>query len=155
MSAVSPKDCANRVLETVPPIMRFLRFEMRRGRFPGLSVPQFRALRFLERYPGRSLSDVANHVGLSLPAMSRLIEGLVGRGLALRGQAGGDRRRVVLRLTDPGVERVRAARKAAQERLARLLGKLSERERASVVEAMEALHPLFAAEIDDTMVPPG
>ena len=73
----SPRPCAREILETVPLVMRFIRGQVRRRRTAGLSLPQFRTLIFLSRAQNSSLSAVAGHLGLSLPAMSRLINGLV------------------------------------------------------------------------------
>ncbi len=143
MEAPSPKACAGHVLDTVPPIMQFIRGEMRRHRALGISVPQFRVLTFLERRPGGSLSDAAERVGLSLPAMSRLIDGLVDRGLLTREDSATDRRRVSLRITEAGRNVVRTAQEGAQARLADALAALSPKERAQIVEAMEILRPIF------------
>lgn len=143
MHEVSPKACASHILDTVPPIMQFIRVEMRRHRTLNISVPQFRVLTFVERNPGGSLSDAAERVGLSLPAMSRLIDGLVGRGLLLRGESDEDRRRVTLHLTESGRALVRTAREGAQARLAEVLDALLAKERAQVVQAMETLRTLF------------
>jgi DNA-binding MarR family transcriptional regulator len=63
------------------------------GRAHGLSVPQFRALGFVHRHAGSSLSEVADHIGLTLPAMSRLIDGLVELQLMRRQSQSADRRR--------------------------------------------------------------
>ncbi len=143
MEAPTAKACAARVLDTVPPVMQFIRVEMRDHRTVSISVPQFRVLTFLERRPGGSLSDVAERVGLSLPAMSRLIDGLLERGLLTRQESPVDRRRVDLRITDSGRDLVRTARQGALARLSEVLESLSARERAVVMEAMEILRPLF------------
>jgi len=75
MSSISLDECARQVLETVPLVMRTVRAEMRRRRTADLSVPQFRTLNFLNRQAGASLSQVAEHIGLTLPSMSLLVEG--------------------------------------------------------------------------------
>ncbi len=143
MEPVSSKGCAAEVLDTVPFIMQFIRVEMRRSRGPEISVPQFRVLTFLNRTEGSSLSAVADRVGLSLPAMSRLIDGLVGRDLVRREEAAEDRRRVTLRLTVRGKDLVRAARTGAQARLADVLADLPPSQRAEVALAMQRLRPVF------------
>ncbi len=124
--------------------MQFIRGEMRSRRTPGVSVPQFRALRFLDRNPGGSPSAVAEWMGLSLPAASRLIDGLVERGLVTREGSIADRRRVALHLTETGRESLRAAREGTQTRLAEVLASLPAERRAVVAEAMEALRPAFS-----------
>ena len=143
MDGATPKACANHVLDTVPSVMQFIRTEMRSHRDLGISVPQFRVLTFLERRPGGSLSDVAERVGLSLPAMSRLIEGLVERQLLAREESPEDRRRVSLRITNAGRALVGTAREGALARLADVLADLSARERAQIIDAMDILRPMF------------
>lgn len=143
MEGVTPTACAGEILDTVPLVMQYIRVEMRRSRGPGVSVPQFRVLTFLGRTGGASLSLVADRVGLSLPAMSRLVDGLVVRDLVHREESLEDRRRVVLRLTGRGRDLVRIARKGSQARLAEALEGLPSARRAQVAEAMQALRPLF------------
>ncbi|MBI4578561.1 MAG: MarR family transcriptional regulator, partial [Planctomycetes bacterium] len=77
----SSGQCARHLLATVPVVMRFIRHEMRRHRRGGVTVPQFRALVFVSNHADASLSAMAEHLGLSLPAASRLVQGLVQRGL--------------------------------------------------------------------------
>ena len=143
MDPASPRGCAGGVLDTVPLIMQFIRVEMRRSRGPGISVPQFRVLTFLNRTEGASLSAVADRVGLSLPAMSRLVDGLVTRDLVGREESAEDRRRVVLRLTPLGKDLVRTARAGAQARLAEVLATLSAANRAEISQAMESMRTVF------------
>src|SRR5881394_602656 len=81
-------------LDGMPPVMWFIRCHMRRHRTAGISVPQFRALALLDRYPTASLSLVAEHLGSSQPSASRLITGLVIRGFVTRKQCDQDRRQV-------------------------------------------------------------
>jgi len=70
--------CASEVLETAPMVMQAIRGEMRAQRpSSSLSLPQFRTLVYLENHPGASLAQVAEHIGLTPPSMSRLIDGLV------------------------------------------------------------------------------
>ncbi len=143
MESSSPKACAGEILDTVPFIMQFIRVEMRRSRGPGISIPQFRVLTYLNRTEGASLSAAADRVGLSLPAMSRLIDGLVERELVERDESLEDRRRITLRLTNLGKELVRTARAGARARLAEVLTSLPPSQRAEVAHVMERLREAF------------
>ena len=142
----SPEACAQVVLDTVPLVMRSVRAQMRHHRGLDLSVPQFRALGFVRRQPGTSLSEVAQHVGTSLPSASKLVGGLVSRSLVSRTPSETDRRRLVLVLTPKGVALLESARRGAQTHLARRLAGLSRDERAGVARALLALAALFACE---------
>jgi len=76
---------------------------MRSRRSPDFTVPQFRTLALVNRNRGLSLSDVASHMGKTLPSASRLVDGLIGRGLMSREEHPVDRRRVRLAITHRGL----------------------------------------------------
>ena len=145
----SSKACARALLEVVPQIMRAVRAEMRQHGAADLNVPQFRTLAFIGRRPGGSLSAVAEHIGLTLPAMSTLVNGLVARELVVRAPAADDRRRVTLTLTPRGRAVWEAAHAATAARLAEQLAALSASDREQVSRALEILRPLFAAQPAD------
>ena len=69
--------CAGEILDCVPVVLQFIRTQMRKSRQPDLSVPQFRALLFVDRSQGAPLSMLAEFLGLSLAATSRLVNGLL------------------------------------------------------------------------------
>ena len=141
---ITADDCAREVLDTVPLVMRVLRTEMRSHRGTELSVPHFRVLNYLHANQGASLSEVAEFVGLRLPSMSTLVDGLVARGLVSREPSSTDRRRLALCLTARGRSTLAAARRATQARLAKLLANLPADEQAAVAGAMRLLRQLFA-----------
>jgi DNA-binding MarR family transcriptional regulator len=141
----SPEECAREMLEVVPMIMRAIRSQMRSHRKPDLSVPQFRTLNFVGRHQGASLSDVAEHIGLTRPSASKLIDGLVERGLVSRKGSLVDRRRVRLGLTNQGRVTLRAAWAASQADLASRVATLPPGEQARIEHAMRTLRPLFAS----------
>ncbi|MDR3566847.1 MAG: MarR family winged helix-turn-helix transcriptional regulator [Syntrophobacteraceae bacterium] len=142
--APSPDECARHLLETVPMVMRVIRKEMRARRESGLSVPQFRVLIYLSRNDGASLSEVAVHLGLTLPATSKMIDVLVGRNLVSRRMDPKDRRRVALAPTELGRSSTLAAREATQSRLAKRLKTLPPADLATVLEALGALGSIFS-----------
>ena len=137
--------CAVAILETVPLVMRTVRAEMRRRRPADLSVPQFRALGFVRRHPGTSLSDVAEQLGLTLSAVSTLIDHLVVRELIDRAVNPDNRRRANLTITSLGESTLEAAHAHTRARLVELLAPLSAEDRALIAQAMRILRPVFAA----------
>ena len=143
MPSISLNDCARQVLETVPLVMCTVRTEMRRHCAADLSVPQFRTLNFLSRQEGASLSQVAAFIGLTLPSMSVLVNGLVERELLVRETDPDDRRRVSLTLTPRGQSVLKETRSATQAALAESLAVLSEQERAEMVHALQVLRRVF------------
>jgi DNA-binding MarR family transcriptional regulator len=146
--STSPDTCAQEVLEVVPAVMRVIRAEMRRHRTADLSVPQFRTLAFIDRKADASLSDVAEHIGLTLPSMSKIVEGLVVRKFVTRQTHATDRRRMTLALTARGLTALQASRAATRACLAEDLATLSDRQRDTIVQAMEILRPVFTPQVE-------
>lgn len=138
--------CAEQLLSTVPLVMHAIRSEMRSHRPAGLSVPQFRTLNFIRRHEGASLSEVAEHLGLALPTVSRLTDALVKREFVTREVSSTDRRRAILRLTDGGASTLREAAQHARVRLAGMLKSLTPEEEAQVSEAMRLLYNVFSSD---------
>jgi DNA-binding MarR family transcriptional regulator len=112
-----------------------------------MSLPQFRSLVRINRTPSASLSAVAEHLGASLPTTSRIIGGLVDRGLLARADNRRDRRQIALVITRRGKAVLAAARHGAQKKMEAELLPLSPRQRASVVAAMEILENLFGPSV--------
>ena len=140
------EDCARSLLDIVPLVMREIRAQMRSHRGLDLSVPQFRALAFLRRKPEASLSDVASHIGTSLPSMSKLVDGLVERGLVERETSAADRRCLTLRLTSEGTALLQSARQGTQAYLSKSLARLSPEDQAIVTRGLGILSALFGRE---------
>lgn len=87
---------------------------------------------------------MAEHVGLSLPAASRLADVLVRRGLLTRQGQAGDRRRVLLSLTPRGRATLEEALAATEKALAARLKSTPRRELTQVIMAMQALDRVFS-----------
>jgi DNA-binding MarR family transcriptional regulator len=143
VTRVTPNACARTVMETVPMVMRFIRGEMRRQRAPLLSVPQFRALAFLHRSPGACLFAVADHLGVSRPTASTIIDRLVRRGLVARGVDPRERRRIILTLTDTGARHLQRARKATRSSMADVLGPFPRATLHRIAEGVSLLGEAF------------
>jgi len=139
-----PDECAHEVLDVVPLAMRVIRKKLREHGAQLLSVPQFRTLLFISRNEGASLSEVAEHIGLALPSMSALVDGLVSRNFVTRRTHTHDRRRVDLTLTEKGESTLQSARKETQEYLKHRFSGLSESERGTVVRGMRILADIFS-----------
>ncbi|MDB5296983.1 MAG: transcriptional regulator, MarR family [Phycisphaerales bacterium] len=132
------------MLDGMPQVMWFIRRHMRRHRASGLSVPQFRTLVLLDRYPKASLSLVADNLGAALPTASRMVAGMVRKGLVRREVCAADRRQVSLGLTPKGRTAFEAARHETQNEVALRVSKLTPAQREMVAESMRLLGDLFA-----------
>lgn len=139
---------ARALLDIVPLVMRAIRAEMRSNRKAELSVPQFRVLSYVHRRGSTSLSDIAEHMGLTLPSMSSMVDALVGRRFLDRRPDSQDRRRVAIALTDGGQEAWAAAHNATRDSLIRRLRGLGPEKRAELEAALATLRRLFSEEGD-------
>ena len=135
--------CAHELMDTAPQIIQVIRVEMRRGRGSDISIPQFRSLGFIQRNPDSSLSNLAEYLGLTLPSVSKLVDGLVKQKLVTRQESAVDRRRLTLVLTQSGASIVNSSRAGAQANLAQKLSCLSEDELETISKAMQLLRPVF------------
>jgi DNA-binding MarR family transcriptional regulator len=138
-------ELASKLVEVIPLVMRAIRFHMRANRALDLSVPQYRALGFVVRHPGASLSQVAEHQGLTLGATSRLVDGLVTRGLVERRASTQDRRFVTLHVLPDGASTLAQARQRTEQALARMLAALPATDHETLLRALESLRAVFAA----------
>jgi DNA-binding MarR family transcriptional regulator len=137
------QDCAARLMETIPMVMRVIRADMRAQGASTMSVPQFRALAFLDRNPGASLSEVAEHVGVTRATASATIERLVQRNFVHRCHDPQERRRVVLSLTEAGQHHLQQAREQTRSHIADLFKNLTEEQILQVEEGLTLLKQVF------------
>jgi DNA-binding MarR family transcriptional regulator len=143
---LSAMDCASDLLEVVPMIMRHIRTEMRKSRGTDLTVPQFRTLAYLSAHDGASLSDLADHIGLTLPSASKLVDGLVERRFVQRKMCTDDRRRMTLSLMVDGRTAWSTAYQAAQSYLVDKLSAVSQVDQDTIKHAMDILRLIFHSE---------
>jgi DNA-binding MarR family transcriptional regulator len=143
LTPISTEDCARELLEVVPLVMRDIRTQMRSQRRADLTVPQFRVLSFVHRNEGVSLTEVADHMGLTLPTMSKMVDDLFKKGLIQREEQSTDRRRIKLIATPLGVTIMETSRRGALSHLSIQLETLSPENKGSIVEAMKTLRSVF------------
>ena len=134
---------ARRFMQTSFTAMQTIRTEMREQSPHGLSVPQFRALMALRHLRSASVSELAEDLELSRPAISRLVDGLVAKDLVSRVEAPDDRRRVTLTLTTTGREEVDAVDRELVAVLAQRLVELTDPEQQTVRAALDILGHAF------------
>jgi DNA-binding MarR family transcriptional regulator len=137
--------CARELMDTAPQIVQLIRVEMRRGRGIELSIPQFRTLRYIQRNPDTSLSGLADFLGLTLPSVSKLVDGMVKQELIIRQESSIDRRRLTLVLTPAGESIVNSARTKAQANIAKKLNTLCDEDLETIRSAMVILHKYFTS----------
>jgi DNA-binding MarR family transcriptional regulator len=112
----------------------------------GITAGQAALLHVIRSRPGIGVRALADHEGVSAPAMSGYIDRLEAAGLVERVRSQEDRRRVGLRVTGEGVRVLRSARSRRTAWLAQRLRRLNETERAAIQAALEPLALLLAEE---------
>jgi DNA-binding MarR family transcriptional regulator len=127
----------------MPRVFNAVRGAVKRQNKLEVNVPQFRALIFLQQHAGESLSALAEFLGLSLPAASKLADGLVKRGMLQRQSDPADRRRLVLRLSRKGDALLLGAQDAVRRHLAGMLGRIQPESLEVLAEALVVLQNSF------------
>ncbi|MCG6134614.1 MAG: MarR family transcriptional regulator [Nostoc sp. LLA-1] len=137
------EECAARVMETVPLMMRFIRADMRVHSAASLSVPQLRSLAFLNRNPDASLSDLAEHLGVTCATASATTERLVQRNFVQRVDDPQERRRVLLNLTEEGRHHLKQSQDQTRAHIAELLDNLTPEQISHIEEGLGLLKNVF------------
>jgi DNA-binding MarR family transcriptional regulator len=104
-----------------------------------LTYAQSQVLFRLAEHPGSHMGDVAKAFGVTLPAVTHIVDRLEEKGLVIRGDHPADRRVYVLDLTSAGkalVEELEAIRLRGMERV---LARMSAEDRRRVLTGLEAL----------------
>ena len=97
-----PRPAAAEALAAVAPLATRWIERLLAHHDPALTVPQYLALRAIER-ERISGSELARRTGVSGPAVSQLVSGLVAAGLVERRPDPDDRRRVLVEATEEGL----------------------------------------------------
>ncbi|MCW3015835.1 MAG: MarR family transcriptional regulator [Solirubrobacterales bacterium] len=107
---------------------------------PELSKPQYLLLEPLLAADGpRCVSDLADAAGVSAPTATRMLDGLVRRGIATRSQKAGDRRIVLIGLTRDGRELMHAKHARVLEARAAIYAQLHPTEQRGAARLLSRL----------------
>ena len=136
-------ECASRVVEVVPTVMRHLRANIRSQKTLQFTIPQFRVLGYLHHHGEATLSELAASQGVSLPTMSKLVGSLVQRKLVTREGHGSDRRKLKLQLTLEGRRAHDATLQNTREYVAAIVARLTEDQRQAIVDGLSLLVGVF------------
>jgi DNA-binding MarR family transcriptional regulator len=105
----------------------------------GLSIPQWRVIAVLARYPDLSAIEVAERTAMDKVAVSRAVQGLLSSKRLVRNYDRGDRRRSVLRLSAGGRAVYTRVAPLALEYERRLLDALSPSDRRALDRLLDRL----------------
>lgn len=91
----------------------------------GLPVEFWRVLEVLADERGRSMSELAAETGMQLPATSKVVDRMTEAALIQRSADPADQRRVILHVSDFGIQKFRALGAEIREHRSRLEGAFS------------------------------
>ncbi len=139
--AASPltSSVADRLLRLAPQVVQAARHYLRAQNLGNVTLPQLRALAYVLRQPESTLGELAEHLIITVPSASALVDRLVKQGLLEARIPPENRRRVALAVTADGAAIVTRAYHLWQEELARRLAPLSEEELRLAGDALERL----------------
>ena len=135
MSTHNPLHAAAKSLVAVAPLLSRWLERLLAGHDPPLSAAQYEALRAVAA-GDVSAAELARRSGVSGPAVSQLLGGLVDAGLLQRGELAGDRRRHALTLSPDGTRVLRSADTLLSGQLESLLGTLPRPEADALARAL-------------------
>ena len=136
------KRVARATARTVPWVMGTLAASMREEGH-GLHPSQFRVLLALQ-HAATTPSEIAEHMEVSLPTVSKTLTVLERRGWIERADDKNDRRRVILRATPEGRDAARTILDRGIERLAEVLASASDAELDAIERGVETLDAVLA-----------
>jgi DNA-binding MarR family transcriptional regulator len=135
-------DYAKMILDIVPPLMRYVKNEMRVLAKSELTVTQFRVLARLSRSAAAN-RELAEWIGVSAPTMTRMIDALLHKELVTRIQQSEDRRQIEMKLTAKGQTTFDQIKEAVQRKLAEKIRDLPNDKRKSIADGLGALRDTF------------
>ncbi len=111
-----------------------------------LTGPQLATLREAQKLGEISISTLARAVHLSQPTVSGILNRLERRGLVVRKRSAGDRRSVVIGVTEEGLRVLEEAPSLLQDRFRAELARLEDWERHWMLSALERIASMMDAE---------
>jgi MarR family transcriptional regulator for hemolysin len=104
-----------------------------------LTYAQSQVLYYVGDHPGCHMGDVAKAFGVTLPAVTHIIDRLEQKQFVLRGDHPGDRRVYLLELTREGKALVQELRTMQKRGVEEVLARMSAEDRQRVIKGLEAL----------------
>jgi DNA-binding MarR family transcriptional regulator len=145
-------DAAEALVGVAPLVSRWIE-RLLAAHEPSLTVAQFLALRAIDA-EGVSGSELARRAGVSGPAVSQLLAGLVDAGLLERHELSEDRRRHTLALSARGEPVLASARGLLRERLSSLLTELPRPEADALARALPRVEATLSGSPPPRRPPP-
>lgn len=143
----TPNEVEDQIVASIRRIIRAIDLQSRRLQDQHkLTGPQLATLREAHNVGQPSISALARAVHLSQPTVSGIVSRLERRGLVDRRRSEGDRRSVVIEVTQEGLDVLDEAPSLLQERFRAELARLEDWERHWMLSALERIASMMDAE---------
>ncbi len=143
----TPNEIEDQIVASIRRIIRAIDLQSRRLQDRHeLTGPQLATLREAYKVGQPSISALARAVHLSQPTVSGIVTRLERRGLVARKRSEGDRRSVVIDVTNEGLAVLDEAPSLLQERFRAELARLEDWERHWMLSALERIASMMDAE---------
>jgi DNA-binding MarR family transcriptional regulator len=109
-----------------------------------LTAPQLKVVLLLYLYSSTRMSELAGSLGVTLATATGIVDRLVERGLVVRDSLPDDRRVVMCRLTEKGMEETDRLWKTSREKARQLLSTMELSRLRMIDEALRTLKPAGA-----------
>jgi DNA-binding MarR family transcriptional regulator len=127
-------DLAKQCFDLAPQLIRLTKTEIQTVASGKLTHPQYRILANIRRGLN-TVGEIAKNHGVAQPTMSKMVEGLVSKGIVQRVSSASDRRQIILELTREGQELFTQTRKSAEVNLSKKLKKINVKELQKLEQA--------------------
>ena len=147
-----PGDIAQEILRAIRRIIRSVSLQSKRlAKESGLTLPQIAVLRAIQESPEneQSVAAIGTRVQLSSPTVSGILDRLERAGLVVRERGSTDRRKVWLRLTAAGAEKLRGTPAPLQDRFIARVHALPVQEQQQLLLSLETLVGFLEAQAID------
>jgi DNA-binding MarR family transcriptional regulator len=147
---VASSEIEDHIVASIRRIIRAIDLQSRRlQERHDLTGPQLATLRTAHKLGAISISALARAVHLSQPTVSGILSRLERRGFVVRRRSEGDRRSIVIGVTDEGLRVLEEAPSLLQERFRAELARLEDWERHWMLAALERIASMMdAGDID-------
>lgn len=150
MKTVSPnRKIINELLVTLfNDILEIEEKALKQGELNDLSVTEIHTIEAIGMYKPRTMTEVANDLGITVGTLTTAITKLVKKGYVERTRGEEDRRAVMVALTRKGKLAYRIHDKFHQEMITETIGGLTDEEEEVLVKSLDKINKFFMEKYD-------
>jgi DNA-binding MarR family transcriptional regulator len=153
--SVHPHDVSNDVLKILRKIIRAVDLQSKQlVKEYGLTGPQIIILKEIYAKEGITVSEIAANINLSQSTVTNILDRLEKRGLITRRRSDTDKRRVIVKIEDAGMEMIKNDPSLLQEHFIQRFRKLQDWEQSAILSSLQRVASMMdATEIEDPVSP--